>query len=166
MSQRYIGNYSDYVSNLGSKRCCSVSPKEVPIVGPTGPQGPQGFIGNASTGPTGPPGTILAINNRVIELTDSSSNPGCFILNASDYLINSWSINTSLNTINLSFQNFIINGIYRIYLTNNINIISISSCCVTLYKNSTSELLPGNYIIDINYTGSNTYYLTITGPYA
>ena len=163
MSDRYIGSYSDYISVLGSRRCCNVSSKDIPVVGPTGPPGPRGFVGESYTGPTGPAGVALVVNNSIIELSDNGS--GCFVIDASNYFVNSWSINTSSTNITLSFQNFIINGIYRIYLTNSNCISSISAYCVSMYNNVSSELSPGKYIIDIQCTNSNTYYSTITGPY-
>ena len=178
MSQRYIGNYTDYVSNLGSRRCCYVSPKEVPVVGPTGPPGPQGFVGNTYTGPTGPtgptglgcrgptgpPGGLSNINQTVTPITDVS---GSIILNASSYFSTSWSCTSASTTIDVSFQNFIVNGLYRLYLTKtNILPLTITSSSSTIYSNVSSITSTGVYIIDIKYVGTNVYYLTITGPYA
>ncbi len=178
MSQRYIGNYSDYVSNLGSSRCCYVSPKDVPVVGPTGPRGAQGFVGNTYTGatgpsgptgmgcrgPTGPPGGMSNINQTITPLTDAS---GCIIVNASNYFSTSWSYQTGSTTLELSFQNLIVNGLYRLYLTNtSVLPLTITSDCSTIYSNVSSITSAGVYIIDVKYVGSNVYYLTITGPYA
>lgn len=174
MSQRYIGNYGDYVSNLGSRRCCNVPSKEIPVVGPTGPPGPQGFVGNASTGPTGPigvgitgatgpPGGMNNVNQSVTVLTDTS---GCIILNASNYFSTSWSLQKDTSTpLYLSFQNFIVNGVYRLYLTN-MQSIKIISNCATIYSTNAGDIsTTGTHIIDIKYVGSDTYYLTISGPY-
>ncbi len=178
MSQRYIGDYRDYINNLGSRRCCNVTPKEIPVVGPTGPGGPQGNVGMGVTGatgstgpigigcrgPTGPPGGMSNVSSTVQVVSPDTNN--CLLLNATGFFSASWSASITSDTLYLSFNNFVTNGLYRLYINNDSGTsISINSGCgMTIYTNgliSTS----GKYIIDIQFIGSNTYYLTITGPY-
>lgn len=176
MSQRYIGNYNDYINNLGSRRCCNVTPNPITVTGPTGAQGPQGFVGVGATGatgpigvgrrgPTGPPGGLANVSTNVtpVDPIVTNVNECQVVLNASFYFSTSWSLNVSSSLISnlvFTFENFSVNGIYRFYITNTSgNTLNIGSATSTVLSSGTVPT--GVSVLTVNYVDSNTYYITV-----
>ena len=131
-----------------------------------GPQGIQGYQGiQGPTGPTGP-----ASETGIAPLTETIilyPSPIKTILNAENYFSKSWRATFSSDLIlDITFSNFLVNGIYTFYLYNfsglRQNITLASSSSIIKSNVSYPIIVPDKefYMFNILYynDGANSYY--------
>lgn len=146
---RYYNNYQSY---LGSQRCCNLQRQT--IQGPTGPPGTPaiGPIGNTGpTGQTGPAGYLSNINTTTITL---NTLPNSTILDSSNNFIASWICQITTDTnVYFSFENFVVNGYYNLYIFNNslsnssFTIVNLGTTSIYNNFSSTITILPNKYAV-------------------
>ena len=153
-----------------NKKCSTVS-------GSQGSQGSQGVPGingsNASSGLV----TEIVLNSPILGISNTTFNA-----NTNNYFATSWLINPdpvvpgNLYILDCNFSNFIVNGVYKLYVYN----ITCSSYLLQFLTTTTDVIYTNfggtqtinnnnNHIFEIiysgNYSGNNIYYINNIGNF-
>lgn len=122
-------------------------------------------------------GTSVPLSNvssGTVNAITLNASPATTAFNAGGYYANSWSATVNANTnFTLAFSNLVVNGVYKLYITNTAVAIAYTltftaSAGQTIRTDfGGTQLINNNedHIFDIQYFGSNRYYITNVGNF-
>ena len=158
----------------------------------TPPAAPSGYliINNLPTTTAGLPANAVWNNSGILQIGTSiplsnvssgtvnaitlNASPTTTAFNAGGYYANSWSATLNANlTIRPAFSNLVVNGVYRLYITNiavgtSYNLTFTANVGDTIRTNFGGTQLVNNnndHIFEIIYFGSNVYYINNVGNF-